>query len=254
MAKAIAGGTGGMSGLLRPSGTRATGAAQRAGNQRAGNQRRSTTCAGNRLPGTTSRQGGLPLLKRRGLWPGPVAVCRVATGLDRKVRAAGGVWRPAGFGRWSGPSGESRRSAHSIGNDRLTGCGSSSRGASRLGGKIVGQARLGITRLGITARAAPWCGDLWKPGGPGSRGKRVGAGASRQAGQFVDDRSFPDLPELPAVLVMETATRCKNGTKQDFLTTKRIDSCSEYKVSTRPLLISPSPIQAPLSFPGSRHS
>jgi hypothetical protein len=47
---------------------------------------------------------------------------------------------------------------------------------------------------------------------------------------------------------------CKNVTKQEFLTTKRIDSLSEYKVSTRPLLISPSPIQAPLSIPGNRHS
>jgi hypothetical protein len=46
---------------------------------------------------------------------------------------------------------------------------------------------------------------------------------------------------------------CKNVTKQEFLTTKRIDSLSEYKVSTRPLLISPSPIQAPLCFPGPRH-
>jgi hypothetical protein len=74
-----------------------------------------------------------------------------------------------------------------------------------------------------------------------------------QTGQSGNKRSLPALPGLPPDAAIPVETRCKNVKKQDLLTTKRIDSLSEYKVSTRPLLISPSPIQALLSFPGHRH-
>jgi hypothetical protein len=109
-------------------------------------------------------------------------------------------------------------------------------------------------------------GDVGEVSGKGRSGKPVlrtvwgglamaeggGLDATWQTGQSGNKRSLPPLPGLPMDLVIEGETRCKNVKKQDLLTTKRLDSLSEYKVSTRPLLISPSPIQSPLSLPGHR--
>jgi len=106
-----------------------------------------------------------------------------------------------------------------------------------------------------------WGGMPGERGEPGCQsvprdrptGSKAGMVAGWQFGRFGIARSSPGLPVLPGEVVNATQNACKKVPKVDFSSTKHIDSFLEFKVSTRPLLISPSPIQAPLPFPDVRH-